>query len=235
MKKLNEIPLSVVALVAATVVVFSVMVIGGSGLLTPPTPTPTRTPVLTHAPTPTLTPSPTSTPTPTPTPTPTHTPTPTPTPTPLPLILSSSAFEPGGQIPERYGFFRDNASPPLTWANAPEGTRSFALTMVDLGFSFTHWVVYNIPPTATLLAEGVIAQPRLPDGTLQGTNGNEMLGYVGPFLGEGEVHHYTFTLYALDTPLVLSPGAKREQVLAALEGHILGTSELIGTYVGVLP
>ena len=107
--------------------------------------------------------------------------------------------------------------------------------MDDLDFTFSHWVIYNIPPTATALAEGTIGQPQLADGMMQGINDNEILGYIGPFLGEGEIHHYAFTLYALDTTLDLKPGTKRDQVLAAMEGHVLGKSELIGTYVGVLP
>jgi Raf kinase inhibitor-like YbhB/YbcL family protein len=233
-KKLDEIPLPIVALVTAIVVAFVIMVIGGSGLLAPPAPTLTSTPTLTPIPSPTLTPSPTATPTPTPTATPTPTPIPTPTPTPLPLVLSG-AFEPGGQIPERYGFFRENVSPALTWANAPAGTQSFVLIMDDLDLSFSHWVVYNIPPTATVLVEGIIGQPELPDGTLQGINDNEILGYTGPFPSYGETHRYAFVLYALNAPLDVGPEARREQVMAAMEGHVLGKSELVGTYVGVLP
>jgi Raf kinase inhibitor-like YbhB/YbcL family protein len=232
MKKLEEIPLPIVALITAIIGVFAIMIAAGSGLLTPLAPTPTPTP--TRSPVPTLTPSPTSTPTPTATPTPTPTPTSTPTLTPLPLTLSS-VFEPGGLIPERYGFFRENTSPALTWANIPEGTQSFALVMDDLDFSFSHWIVYNIPSTATVLAEGIIGQPLLPDGTLQGINDNEILGYTGPFPPSGEAYHYAFVLYALDTSLDIEPGARREQVLAAMEGHVLGKSELVGAYVGVLP
>jgi hypothetical protein len=104
-----------------------------------------------------------------------------------------------------------------------------------LDFSVSHWVIYNIPPTATLLAEGIIGQPQLADGTLQGINDNEILGYTGPFPPNGEMHRYTFVLYALDVPLDVEPGAKRGQVMTAMEGHILGKSELIGTYVGILP
>ncbi len=234
MKKLEEIPLPIVALVTAIIGVFAIMIAAGSGLLAPPAPTPTSTPAPTTIPSPTFTPSPKAIPTPTATPTPTPTPIPTPTPTPLPLILSS-AFEAGGQIPERYGFFRENTSPALTWANVPEGTQSFALIMDDLDFSFSHWIVYNIPPTTTVLAEGIIGQPQLPDGRLQGINDNEILGYTGPFPPIGEAHRYAFVLYALDTPLAIEPGARRGQVLAAIEGHVLGKSELIGTYVGVLP
>lgn len=101
--------------------------------------------------------------------------------------------------------------------------------------SFSHWVVYNIPPDAEGLPEGVIPQPQLPDGTTQGLNANEQIGYIGPYPPPGETHHYAFVLHALDTPLNLKPGAKREQVLRAMEGHILATSELIGAYVGISP
>jgi Raf kinase inhibitor-like YbhB/YbcL family protein len=107
--------------------------------------------------------------------------------------------------------------------------------MDDLDFSFSHWVIYNIPPTATALSEGIIGQPQLPDGTLQGINDNEILGYTGPFPPNGEMHRYAFVLYALDTPLDMGPEARREQVMAAMDGHVLGKSELGGTYVGVLP
>lgn len=197
-------------------------------------PSPTATP----PPTPTSippTPTQTFTPTPTPTPTPTSTPTPTPTPTPLPLLITSSAFEPGGKIPERYGFFRENVSPELTWANSPEGTQSMALLMEDLDFPFTHWVVYDVPPDAAGLPEGVLQQPQLADGGSQGLNSNAEIGYIGPYPPSGETHRYTFTLYALDAPLGLESGSTLEQVLAAIEGHLLATCELTGTYVGVSP
>ena len=107
--------------------------------------------------------------------------------------------------------------------------------MDDLNDPFIHWVVYNIPPTVTMLAEGVIAQPRLQDGTMQGINSSEILGYIGPFPPAGETHRYAFVLYALDAPLELRPGATREEVVRGMEGHVLATSELIGKYVGVLP
>ncbi len=198
----------------------------GCGLL--PTPIPTATPV---PPTPTWTPPPTDTPTPTPTPTAT----PTPTPTPLPLVIASPAFEPGGEIPERYGFFRENVSPELTWKNVPAGTVSLALLMQDQDFPFVHWVVYDIPPQATGLPEGVLAQPQLPEGGWQGMNSNAEIGYIGPYPPFGRTHRYVFVLYALDAPLDLEPGATGGQVLAALENHVLATSELAGTYTGVSP
>jgi len=220
------IPILALTLIAGT------LLVACSSLAPSPTATPlppTETPI---PPTPTQTPTPTNTPTPTPTPTST----PTPTPTPLPLVISSSAFEPGGDIPERFGFFRENVSPELTWNHVPQGTRSLALLMEDRNFPFTHWVVYDIPPDAAGLPEGVLQQPQLPEGGgLQGLNTNAEIGYIGPYPPRGEEHRYAFTLYALDAPPGLEPGATREQVLAAMEGHILTTSEVTGTYLGVEP
>jgi Raf kinase inhibitor-like YbhB/YbcL family protein len=105
----------------------------------------------------------------------------------------------------------------------------------DLDFPFSHWVAYNIPPDAAGLPEGMMPQPRLPDGTLQGLNDNEVIGYIGPYPPTGETHRYVFVLHALDAPLDLEPGATRRQVLAAMEDHVLATGELMGTYVGVAP
>ena len=78
-------------------------------------------------------------------------------------------------------------------------------------------------------------QPQLPDGTLQGLNSNDVLGYIGPFPPVWEDHDFAFTLYALDTPLALGYGATRDQVLAAMEGHVLNKGELKGKYIGVEP
>jgi len=110
-----------------------------------------------------------------------------------------------------------------------------AMLMEDLDFPFTHWVVYDVPPDAAGLPEGVLQQPQLADGGSQGLNSNAEIGYIGPYPPSGETHRYTFTLYALDAPLGLEPGSTLEQVLAAIEGHLLATCELTGTYVGVSP
>jgi len=197
---------------------------------TQPTPTPTATP----PPSPTATPPP-PTATPTPVPSATPVPSPTPTPTPVPLIITSEAFEANGEIPERYGFFRENLSPPLTWQNVPAEAQSLALLMVDLDFPFSHWVVYNIPADREGLPEGTIAQPELENGTRQGLNSNDELGYAGPYPPVGEEHRYAFRLYALDAVVELEPGARREDVESAMEGHILTSGELIGRYTGIQP
>jgi len=182
-----------------------------------------------------------------------------------PLTLMSDAFEADGEIPASHaqkpftastgsGDFvctgsetdQQNISPALSWKNAPQQTRSFALIMVDdmhfaypdapEGSFFPHWLVYNLPPDATGLTEGQSAELSLPEGRgLQGLNGYPEpydKGYGGPCPGPGEKHLYIFTLYALDTSPGLPPGAQYEAVLKALEGHILEQAELKGYYTG---
>jgi len=179
-----------------------------------------------------------------------------------PLTLTSTAFENEGVIPVQYGevnmmqemeggyFFActnaaeaTNLSPALAWTNVPEGTVSLALVMWDqMNYAypdmpdtavFTHWVIYNIPVSATGLAEGQPAEPVLADGSLQGLNNYPSpydIGYGGPCPG-AETHLYVFTLYALDT--TLNPtGGDLQTVLLAMEGHILAQTELKGYYTG---
>jgi Raf kinase inhibitor-like YbhB/YbcL family protein len=105
--------------------------------------------------------------------------------------------------------------------------------MEDRTTPYVHWVGYNIPTGVITLPESVLAQPQLEDGTMQGLNATEEIGYLGPYPPQGQRHEYTLTLYALDTMLDLQPGARRDEVIAAMEGHILATSELRGSYLGV--
>jgi hypothetical protein len=149
--------------------------------------------------------------------------------------LSSSAFQEGQALPAKYTAKGKNSSPPLTWAGAcPAGTQALALVMDDPDAPsgvFTHWLVYDMPASATELPEGVDPDAQLPDnGGKQGTNGFGKLGYGGPDPPPGKVHHYRFRLYCLDAPTGLEPGLPRTQVMRAIEGHILAQSELVGTY-----
>ena len=164
-----------------------------------------------------------------------------------PLEISSSAFEPGGEIPVKYSCDGANLSPPLQWSGMPEGTKSLVLLVDDPDSEppgFVHWVIYNLPATSTGLPEGVPADAALDDGTLQGTND------FARFVAEGEIfpggapinrigydgpcppnpHHYVFTLHALDSPLSLPAEVTEVQVLQAMEGHILAQAEVIGIY-----
>jgi hypothetical protein len=114
----------------------------------------------------------------------------------------------------------------------PEGTRSFALIADDpdapVG-TWVHWVLYNIPSSARTLIESIPADAKLADGSINGKNSWGKPGYGGPCPPSG-THRYFFKLYALDTVLNLGSGATKEQLLNAMQGHILGQAELMGKY-----
>ncbi|HEX4049699.1 MAG TPA: YbhB/YbcL family Raf kinase inhibitor-like protein [Steroidobacteraceae bacterium] len=160
-----------------------------------------------------------------------------------PLLLSSSAWEDGGVIPDKYTQAAGPAavSPQLQWSQVPPGTRSFVLLLHDPEpvlnkspkMDITHWLIWNIPGTSRGLQEGVPAG-KLPDGSLQvSLRAN---GYMGPGAPAGPYHHYTFELYALDTTLDVPQGspkdaaATRTAVFSAMEGHVLGKAELVARF-----
>lgn len=148
------------------------------------------------------------------------------------FMLESSAFTQGRPIPRNCTCDGQDISPPLGWSEPPRNTQSFALIVDDpdapMG-TFVHWVLYNIPATARSLAQGIPAAGRLPDGSRHGRNSWHQAGYGGP-CPPGGTHRYFFRLYALDTVLNLAAGATKEQVLAAMRGHVLAEAELMGTY-----
>jgi len=147
------------------------------------------------------------------------------------FVITSSAFADGAEMPVRYTDDGQNVSPPLDWSRGPSVTASFALIMDDLDAgNFTHWVIYNLPPGARGLPEAVPRDEKLDRKALQGKNGGRAIGYFGPSPPKGSPHRYCFTLYALGTSLDLAAGASKEQVLQAMEGHILAQSQLIGVY-----
>jgi Raf kinase inhibitor-like YbhB/YbcL family protein len=154
------------------------------------------------------------------------------------LALSSPDFEDGAVIPNKYTQADPNpVSPKLEWKNTPMGTVSFILLMHDPDVAMgkktddvTHWMAFNIPGTATELAGGQSADPKLPDGTVQVVNTGRKVGFMGPGAPAGTYHHYTFELIALDTKLDLGPDATRDQVIAAAQGHILGKGILIARF-----
>ena len=148
------------------------------------------------------------------------------------FILTSEVFLEGEPIPSQYACNGDDISPPLAWSGAPNNTNAFVLIMDDpdapVGI-WVHWVLFNIPGNATVIDVGLPADAELPDGSQQGTNSWGRVGYGGPCPPSG-VHRYVFKLYALDAPLALDERATKEEVLAAMEGHILMETELMGTY-----
>jgi len=149
------------------------------------------------------------------------------------MLLNSPAFVDGQPIPKRYSCEGENISPPLSWDSVPEGTHSLALIVEDPDApsgTFLHWLLYNVPAEVHQLPEHVPTAKTLAQGAFQGLNDFNHLGYGGPCPPEGPPHHYFFRLYALDNQLELKPGASRAQVTAAMKGHTLGTTELIGTF-----
>jgi hypothetical protein len=149
--------------------------------------------------------------------------------------LVSTAFQENARIPTRYTADGADVSPPLSWAKPPEKTASFALIMDDPDAprgTFTHWVLYDLPPTAMALPEGVPKRKTLPTlgGAKQGENDFGQIGYGGPAPPRGPAHHYIFTLYALDAMLKLPEGARRDRVEKALQRHVLGRARLAGVY-----
>lgn len=151
------------------------------------------------------------------------------------LELKSSSFA-GDTIPQKYSSCRgqDGTSPELSWSAPPERTQSFVLIVIDkdspLGFKFTHWVLYDMPPDKRELAEDIAKQEQLPDGSRQGLNDYDLISYVGPCPPAHSHHHYVFDLYALDTKLNLPPRASKKQVLKAMKGHVLASGELVGLF-----
>ncbi len=162
------------------------------------------------------------------------------------MELTSSAFANGQPIPKKYTGAGADVSPPLTWSDPPEGTRSLALICDDPDAPsaknprpegpWVHWVIYNIPADVRSLPEGLPRQAKLekPAGALQGRNdfsGNN-IGYSGPMPPPGSgPHRYFFKIYALDTTLSLDPqSTTKAKLLEAIQGHILAEGQLMGTF-----
>ena len=150
-------------------------------------------------------------------------------------MLTSPAFSDGGPIPRAHTCDGADLSPPLTWTGAPDGTRQLALIMDDPdapGRTFVHWVLYRVTPTVTGLASGFPrdAETTKPVAARQGVNDFPATGYRGPCPPPGPAHRYVFTLYALGAELTLPPGATKALLLQALQGHVLGETQLTGKF-----
>lgn len=148
------------------------------------------------------------------------------------MQLSSPAFEANGAIPAKHTGEGVDVSPALSWRDAPDGTKSFAVICHDPDaplvtpgrYGFVHWVLYNIPGSATDLAEGT-------DEHTQGVSDFGKPGYGGPMPPEGHgVHNYFFWLLALDRALDLEAGLGMWDLLREVEPHVIGMNRLVGTY-----
>jgi Raf kinase inhibitor-like YbhB/YbcL family protein len=153
------------------------------------------------------------------------------------LELSSPAFAPGGEIPELHTCEGRDVSPALVWRHVPRETASLVLIVDDPDapdprapkMTWVHWVLYDVPPSATGLAEG-IATSALPPGTREGLNDWRRTGYGGPCPPIGR-HRYFFRLYSLDVKLGDLALPTRAALDAAMKGHVLASVELMGTYL----
>ena len=148
------------------------------------------------------------------------------------MVITSPAFLPEGEIPRRYTCDGEDISPALDWSGLPEGTKSIALISDDpdapMG-TWVHWVLFNLPGETKELAEHIPPDKTLTNGARQGANDFRKIGYGGP-CPPGGTHRYFFKIYALDTQFDLPPGAKKAELLKAMQGHILGQGQLMGKY-----
>ena len=154
------------------------------------------------------------------------------------MSMTSSAFADGTVIPDQYTAKggATAGSFPLAWTGAPAGTQSFTLIMHDLdvvvGTTTTdnlHWLAFNIPATTTSLPASVPGTPQLADGTIQPKN-RTLNGFTPPGAPPGIYHHYVVEVYALDTKLALDATATRDDVLKAMQGHVLDKAALVGRF-----
>jgi len=170
----------------------------------------------------------------------------TPAQRPNPMILTIGAWQDGGLIPLKFTQAGEQVSPELKWTNVPAGTVTFVVNMLDPDVSVQrttdtqpHWIVWNIPGTATGLPEGVKPGADLPDGSHQISASGPQ--YRGPgAAATGPLHHYTFEVYALDTKLdvVASTATQvinaaletRASVMKAMNGHVLGKAVYVGLF-----
>lgn len=149
------------------------------------------------------------------------------------IKINSTVFQDGAMIPRPYTCDGPNVSPSLKWEGVPAGAKTLALIADDPDApnkTWVHWVLYNLPADVKGLVENVPKQSSLAGGSgLQGKNDFGQIGYDGPCPPNG-THRYYFKLYALDAELSLEPGATKEELLKAMDGHVVAGGQLMGKY-----
>jgi len=153
------------------------------------------------------------------------------------LLVTSSAFVSGAALDDKYTQNGDNMSPGMAWSKGPLGTQSYAVLAEDSGVNraepIVHWVIFNIPSTATGLPQNVPTDATLENGSMQGKNVRGSAGYIGPKPPAGQTHPYHFEVFALNTRLTVDPAsADRNTVVNAMKGHVLAQGELVANYTG---
>jgi Raf kinase inhibitor-like YbhB/YbcL family protein len=155
------------------------------------------------------------------------------------IKLQTAAFRDGALLPPEYSCAGAGASPPLSWSGVPAQTKSLALLVTDPdapGGVWTHWIMWNLPPTTRSLPAHVTAQTALPSGARQGRNSRGGIGYDPPCPPPGKPHHYIFTLYALDSKIVgRGPKASNDAATlrayaAALRAQAIGQGQITARF-----
>lgn len=154
---------------------------------------------------------------------------------PAEIRVSSGDFQAFGLMPEESTAFGNSESPAINWANTPPLTKSIAIILEDADSGnppIVHWMVANIPPTEKcipfMVPEG--DSPAQLKGGIQGTTTNGHVGYFGPRPPAGRTNEFHFQVFALDTTLALRPGFGRNELLSALQGHVLAKGVLVGLF-----
>lgn len=148
------------------------------------------------------------------------------------IKITSTAFKEGKPIPARYSCDDRDISPPLDWDDLPENTESISLILEDPDAPrglFTHWIIFNLPGDTKNLPEHVKGEELMDNGGKQGFNDFGRVGYGGP-CPPGGTHRYYFKIYALNVKLDLPPFIGRDELLDAMEGHVLDRGQLMGVY-----
>ncbi|MCL5783988.1 MAG: YbhB/YbcL family Raf kinase inhibitor-like protein [Patescibacteria group bacterium] len=143
------------------------------------------------------------------------------------MEITSPVFENNGKIPQKYTCDGEDINPPLKFEDIPSEAASLALIVSDPdapGKTFYHWLLFNMDPGTDHIDEDSV-----PSTAIEGKNDSEHSEYSGPCPPSG-IHKYIFTLYALDGPLDLEAGATAEEILEAIEGHVIDAAQIIGTY-----
>jgi len=151
--------------------------------------------------------------------------------------IQSSVFDNNGEIPTQYTCEGQDISPPLSWSDVPEGTKSLVLIIDDPDapdprapkMTWVHWVVYNLPPNTNGLDEAASTSGSLPAGTEQGINDWKNRSYGGPCPPIGR-HRYFLKLYALDIRLNTISKPTKSAIGSAMKDHVIAATEIVGTY-----